>query len=106
MSEAFEKPWPVKQSTEQSSIAGLPNTVTLTEWGTELGVALVEVPSSLPNLLESVYKIPDLGECSMYLDLVDDHWVFGVSSGNDHFDLWKYTPATLPVWAKEIINNS
>lgn len=62
------------------------------------------VNSTLFTLMREVFKIDPSAECSLSLDQVGDHYVFSLYAsavgdrGEHLYDLWSYTPKTLPAW--------
>lgn len=58
----------------------------------------VAVPTMLFPLMKETLRIPPESEALLGLDLVDKWYVLSIMSGNRLFDLWRYTPSTLPPW--------
>lgn len=63
----------------------------------------VVVPTEFFSLLEqteTAAKVRAAGKVSFYLEEYGKRWIFGYFVGEEAVDLWYWTPATLPGWAK------
>ena len=64
-----------------------------------IGKVSIYMPAALYSFIYQVCKV-EPGGARLYLERVKDRWVFGVETQDSLYDLWAYTPSTVPLWLK------
>lgn len=67
-----------------------------------IGSVKVVPGTSLFKYIKDVIEAPSIDSVRLYLEQEDKRWYLSIEHGHYEYDLWYYTKANLPIWAKEV----
>lgn len=67
-----------------------------------VGKISIYMPSALYLMIYQVCKV-EPRDTRLYLEKLNNRWVFGIETHNGLYDLWYYTNSNLPRWARKIL---
>lgn len=100
----FDKPeWPLNIDVAFRSYNGLSNKLDIE--GND--PVAIRIPSDLFKYLKDRHPAYELRAIRLYLDKGQQvkgkqTWLFGFEHKQEYYDLWRYTPSTLPQWGYKL----